>query len=173
MRRSKVEAMFAMTDSRGNVGGWWSLLGCLATVASISACGDPDDDDQACGFDDADGVIGGDVALELTANDDGFSPAILTAQNAAKVTLTLRNAGRKPHSFVVDCLATPNDRGCPMTSCFPEASSISQVAPGASAMSTFEVPKVEGIYYFHSDVAGDTDEACKAGLRGCGQFIVK
>lgn len=165
--------MFAMADFLAKKRRGSTCFACLTLLVSIAACGDPDDDDEACGFDDADGVIGGNVALELTANDDGFAPGILTAQNAAKVTLTLRNAGRKPHSFVVDCLPTPNDRGCPMTSCFPQESSISVVAPGDSAMSVFEVPKVEGIYYFHSDVAGDTDEACKEGSRGCGQFIVK
>lgn len=153
---------------------WASASVAIATlVALMTACGDPDDDDEACGFDDADGVIGGNIAFSLTVDDEGFSPAILAAQNTANVTLTLHNAGNKAHSFVIDCLPTPNERGCPLTSCFPQGSSITRLSPGESAMSIFEVPRVEGIYYFHSDVAGDTDEACRAAAKGCGQFIVK
>jgi hypothetical protein len=145
----------------------------LAVIGLAAGCGDPNDDDDPCAPDDADGVIGGAVTFELAVDDEGFSPMILTAQNAAKVTLTLRNDGTTPHSFVIDCIPTPNMNGCPTTSCFPAESSIPPVMPGASAMAVFEVPRVEGIHYFHSDVAGDTPGPCMAGAAGCGQFIVK
>ncbi|MET0591918.1 MAG: hypothetical protein ABW133_04415, partial [Polyangiaceae bacterium] len=110
---------FSLKNRRSWVGAFFAIV---ALASPMSACGDPDDDDEACGFDDADGVIGGNVAFSLTVDDEGFTPAILTAQNAAKVTLTLNNAGNKAHSFVIDCLPTPNDRGCPTTSCFPQES---------------------------------------------------
>jgi hypothetical protein len=146
----------------------------MVLVSNIgSACGDPDDDNDPCGHDDADGVIGGNVAFELNVTDGGFEPTILAAQNLAKVTLTLSNKGTKLNSFVIDCIPTPNINGCPTTSCFPATASIAPVDPGGSAVTTFEVPRAEGIYYYHSDVPGDTPDPCMAGAVGCGQFIVK
>ena len=160
-----------------NFGGKFRRRACvavaLAVVGVAAGCGDPDDNDDPCAPDDADGVIGGVVTFDLTFDDKGFSQMILTAQNSAKVTLTLRNDGTTPHSFVIDCIPTPNMNGCPTTSCFPAESSIPPVMPGASAPAIFEVPRVEGIHYFHSDVAGDTPGPCMAGAAGCGQFIVK
>lgn len=139
----------------------------------VAACGDPVDADDPCAPDDADGVIGGNVTFELRVDETGFSPAILAAQNKAKVTLTLHNDGTRTHSFVIDCMPTPNMNGCPPTSCFGQGASIGAVEPGRSATTTFEVPRPEGIHYFHSDVAGDTPAPCTAGAQGCGQFIVK
>jgi hypothetical protein len=136
------------------------------------ACGSSAADD-VCKLDDADGVVGGDVTFDLTVDDSGFSPSILAAQNDAHVTLILHNIGTKSHSFVIDCLATPNMNGCPTTSCFESSASVPPVAAGASAMAEFDVPKPEGIYYFHSDVDGDTPASCTAGATGCAQFIVK
>lgn len=146
---------------------------CALAALLAAACGDPADSDDPCAPDDADGVIGGNVVFDLTVDDTGFSPAILAAQNKAKVTLTLHNAGAKPHSFTIDCLPTPNMNGCPTTSCFPASAAIEPLAPGAKGMTTFEVPRPEGIHYFHSDVAGDAPDPCTAGAAGCGQFIVK
>jgi hypothetical protein len=70
-------------------------------------------------------------------------------------------------------MPTPNINGCPSTSCFDASASIEPIAPGESATTMFEVPRPEGIHYFHSDVAGDVIEPCSAGALGCGQFIVK
>jgi hypothetical protein len=145
----------------------------LALAVLAPGCGSSDKDDDACSLDDADGVTGGNVSFEVTVDDDGFVPAILTSQDSANVTLTLRNTGTRPHAFVIDCMPTPNANGCPMTSCFPDTASISAVAPDSLATTTFVVPRVEGIHYYHSDEPGDTDGPCAAGARGCGQYIVK
>ena len=138
-----------------------------------AACADPVDAGDPCAPDDADGVIGGTMALDLRVDDTGFLPTILAAQNTAKVTLTLHNEGTQLHSFVLDCMPTPNMNGCPTTSCFGEGAAIAPIEPGKSATTTFEVPRPEGIHYFHSDVAGDAPAPCTAGAQGCGQFIVK
>jgi hypothetical protein len=149
----------------------------LLTMAFVVAgCGGNDSDgsgDDKCAPDDADGLTGGDAAFELDVFDDRFDPMILTAQDRTKITLTLHNMGTKPHDFVTDCVPTPNQDGCPMTSCFPMSAKIAPLGPGESAKATFVVPIVEGIYYYHSDVAGDVSGACAAGVSGCGQFIVK
>lgn len=152
----------------------WRNLGAMTALFPFlcGGCGSSDAGD-ACMLGDADGVVGGAVTFELTVDDTGFSPTILTAQNSADVTLTLHNIGSKPHGFVIDCLPTPNVNGCPATSCFSSSASIAATAPGASAMSTFVVPRPEGIYYYHSNAAGDTPGPCMAGAIGCGQFIVK
>jgi hypothetical protein len=113
---------------------------------------------------DSDGIVGGNYTFDLTVDDDAFAPIILKAQNLATVTLTLTNTGTKPHDFVAMCLPTLNDDGCPLTSCFPDASVIAPLAPDASATTTFITPNPEGIYSFHSDVAGDTQT---------GQFVVQ
>ncbi len=145
---------------------------CLALLfVGTNACGSATK--GTCQPDDADGVVGGSVTFDLTVDDVGFSPAILPAQNMTNVTLTLYNMGTKPHDFVIDCLATPNDNGCPTTSCFPPAASIPTVAPGASATTMFVTPNPEGLYYFHSDLQGDAVMPCAAGAQGCGQFQVK
>jgi hypothetical protein len=137
----------------------------------MAACGSENKD--TCQPDDADGVVGTSMTFDVTVDDDGFSPPILPAQNQTKVTLILHNTGTRPHDFVIDCMPTPNDVGCPMTSCFPPSAAIPAVEPGASATATFTVPNPEGIYYFHSDLPGDAETPCSAGARGCGQFQVK
>jgi hypothetical protein len=143
----------------------------LFPILAVVACGSGGKD--TCQPDDADGVVGGSTTFDVTVDDDGFSPPILPAQNLTKVTLTLRNAGTKPHDFVIDCMPTPNDDGCPMTSCFPPEASMAAVEPGASATTTFMTPNPEGIYYYHSSLAGDAETPCTAGARGCGQFQVR
>jgi len=146
---------------------------CLALLfAGANACGSASK--GTCQPDDADGVVGGsEVTFDLTVDDVGFSPAILPAQNMTSVTLNLHNAGTRPHDFVIDCLATPNDNGCPTTSCFPPSASIPTVAPRATGATTFVTPNPEGLYYFHSDLQGDAVTPCTAGAQGCGQFQVK
>jgi hypothetical protein len=142
----------------------------LATVAILS-CGSQDK--AMCQPDDVDGVVGGNVSFDLTVDDSGFSPPILPAQNLTTVTLTLHNTGTRPHDFVIDCLPTPNDVGCPTMSCFPREASLAAVEPGASATTKFTTPNPEGIYYYHSDLPGDAETPCTAGARGCGQFQVR
>jgi hypothetical protein len=119
---------------------------------------------DTCSADDADGMNGGSTTLDLTIDDTAFTPAILKTENRANVTLTVKNAGTKPHDFVVACLATPNGNGCPTTSCFPDAATIGSIPPDASVTTTFTTPSPEGIYDFKSDLTGDTQT---------GQFIVQ
>jgi hypothetical protein len=117
-----------------------------------------------CAPGDADGIQGGSYAFDLAVDDTAFSPTILKAENVASVSVTLTNTGTKPHGFVVECMPTPNDEGCPTTSCFPDASTIGPLPPDASATATFVTPNPEGIYVFRSDVSGDTQT---------GQFVVQ
>jgi hypothetical protein len=138
----------------------------LATAASTLACSSDPEQNDACTPDDADGIIDEPATLLLTVSDTEFEPKILSAQNTSDITLTLRNNGTKPHSFVVDCLPTPNNDGCPTESCFPSESTIDPVPPGESATIMFETPLVEGIYSFHSDVVGDEELEP-------GQFIIQ
>ncbi len=127
-----------------------------------------------CSPGDSDGIVGVPTVLDLVATDTAFSPAILKAQNLSRVTVTLTNAGARPHGFSIDCLPTPNANGCPPTSCFPDAAVIAPVEPDASATTTFSTPNPEGIYTFRSDVPGDTRAAPDGGLEGLvGQFIVQ
>lgn len=140
----------------------------LVVAALCLACSGSDDDEEedACTPDDADGIISEPATLLLTVTDTEFSPKILTTQNTSDITLKLKNDGTTPHSFVVDCLPTPNDDGCPVESCFPDDSRVEPVAPGESVTINFETPLVEGIYDFRSDVADDTELES-------GQFIVQ
>src|SRR5258706_10856678 len=117
------------TLGRGSVAG---------LVLFLLGCGDSERD--VCGLDDADGVTGGDLVFDLTVGDDGFSPSILAAQDSSNITLTLRNAGTKPHGFTIDCMPTPNQNGCPMTSCFSDASSIAALVPGSIGTAKFVIP---------------------------------
>jgi hypothetical protein len=126
-----------------------------------------------CGPGDSDGLSGGHWTFDLTASDTSFTPAILKAQNLSSITLTLTNAGSKPHDFVIDCLPTPNANGCPAASCFDDASVIGPIAPEASVTATFDTARVDGIYRFRSDLPGDTQTG-DGGMTGLvGQFIVQ
>lgn len=140
--------------------GW--LLCLLAT--SALGCGSSDDSQEPCGPDDFDGVNGGKYTFQVTVTDSEFSPNIVKTQNVSHVTLILTNAGTRPHGFSIDCLPTPNDRGCPAESCFPPASMVASVDPGSNQTVEFDVPNPEGIHTFRSPVAGDTLT---------GQFIVQ
>jgi hypothetical protein len=141
----------------------------VAVVASEIQCGslDPNGasgDGGACAPSDQDGVVGVPAVFELYVNDDAFyrggdagTSPILTAENRSTVTLTLTNTGTRPHDFTIDCYPTPNTMGCPTKSCFPPASSIPSLAPGASATVTFKTPVVDGVIYtFRSNLPGDT-----------------
>jgi hypothetical protein len=124
-------------------------------------------------------MSGGTYTIDLTVDDTGFHPLVLSAQNDAMITLTIHNAGTKPHDFVLGCLATPNGSGCPTQSCFPatDASipSVPAIQPGQTVTTTFDTPRPEGIYPFRSDLPGDspTDVVTDAGEMGfAGQFVV-
>ena len=148
-----------------------SCLGCrgalLWSAATLSfACSIGEKTNDACAPNDADGVIDEPAILILTVTDGEFMPQILATQNTSQITLTLENTGTTRHSFVVDCLPTPNTDGCPMTACFPPEARIPPVEPAAKATILFQTPLVEGIYTFRSDVAEDTELTP-------GQFIVQ
>lgn len=128
----------------------------LGATALCLSCAGNDQTRDACTPNDADGIISEPARLLLTVSDAEFVPKILTTQNSSTITLTLQNEGTTPHSFVVDCLPTPNSDGCPTQSCFSDLARIDPVAPGQQATVVFESPLVEGIYSFHSDVPEDT-----------------
>ena len=136
-------------------------------LGTLTRCGDSSASAGACTT-DQDGISGGTATFDVTVSDTGFAPRILKSENLARVTLTVRNAGTRPHDFVVGCIATPNAYGCPTTSCFPDAATIASLAPDASATTTFVAPKPEGIYTFRSDLGADTGDG---GLTG--QFILQ
>ncbi len=143
----------------------------LGLLAALVRCSDSPTS-GGCTYDN-DGLKGGTYTFALTVDDSGFTPSILSAQNASQVTLTLKNTGTRPHDFVVDCAPTPNTTGCPTTSCFPASSKIPPVAPGASATATFVTPS-DDLYVFRSDVGSDSQLAADGGASGLvGQFNVQ
>jgi hypothetical protein len=89
-------------------------------------------------------------------DDTGFAPPIVKVQNKSLLALTVTNRGTRPHGFSVDCLPTPNARGCPTQSCFPDDATIAPLAPGASKTVKLATPAVEGIYTYRSHADGDT-----------------
>lgn len=127
---------------------WWVA----SLVVAAAACGGPS---QGLDGDDQDGIIGGSATFVLSVDDARFLPSILKAQNLAHVTLSLTNAGSKPHGFAVGCL---ND------TCFPEAATILPIEPAAVVTLEFDTPRAEGIFVFGSGAPGDTFT---------GQFIVQ
>jgi hypothetical protein len=152
--------------------------GCPAGGSGDDGGGDTSSGDDAgssaCSPGDSDGLIGGCFLFDVTVTEQGFTPVILKAQNLGEVTLVLHNDGTSPHDFVVDCIPTPNGQGCPATSCFPPGASIPELAPGASATTTFVTPNPEGIYNFRSDVGTDSQEESDGGVSGLwGQFVVQ
>lgn len=130
----------------------------------VPACSSDDSDDDACMPDDADGIASVDITVALAIDDTTFAPAIVKTQNTSVVTLTVTNTGTKPHGFAVDCLPTPNAKGCPTTSCFSAAATVPAIAPGSNATVKFTTPAVEGIYTYRSTGEGDT---------ATGQFILQ
>jgi hypothetical protein len=130
--------------------------GVIAALVAGLACGSICCGSQAgLGGSDSDGVSGGDASFALMVGDTAFTPTILKTENYAHVTLTLTNAGTKPHDFVVECMGS---------ACFPDGSSLAPVAPDASATVQFVAPGVEGVYTFRSDLPGDQQ---------AGQFILQ
>jgi hypothetical protein len=138
--------------------------------------GDAASDDgggSPCQPPDTDGITGGCYAFDVTVDDTGFSPTILKAENNGQVTITLKNAGTRPHDFTVGCVPI-SYAGCPSQFCFPAAANIATLAPGATATATFVTPYVEGIYDFRSDLPGDSQMTSDGGIGGLwGQFVVQ
>jgi hypothetical protein len=135
---------------------------CFGCNGSASGAGS-----SAC-LDDSNGKVGGYFPFDLTVDDSGFSKP-LQSENLAQVTLTLINAGTRPHGFQVGCITASAPAGCPTMSCFPAGSTIPPVAPGGtSAPVTFDTPSVEGIYPIKSS---EPDDRSVPGLND-GQFIL-
>ncbi len=141
-------------------------------IISIDAGGDSEAALYAACYPDNDGINGGQYTFVLTVDDTGFSKNLLATQNDAQVTLTLTNMGTKPHGFEIECTsvapAYPDlPAGCPTMACFPSNSTITPLAPGASATITFDTPTPDGIIYpFKS---GGPDDSAVPGLND-GQF---
>jgi uncharacterized cupredoxin-like copper-binding protein len=145
-----------------NLSGLAGFSALLGAVGGLVGCGS-DAGGGSC-TPDADGVVGGNYRFEVTVDDTAFTPKILTVQNRSTVRLSLENTGITPHDFAIDCLPTPNEDGCPTKSCFSAAAKSAAIAPGESAVLTFPVPQVEGLYTFRSTQPGDAQT---------GQFIVQ
>jgi hypothetical protein len=118
-------------------------LGALA----LTAC--DDSVDTTC-TPDGDGILGTERSFFVRITDDAFEPALLTAQNLTQATLQIENATTEERDFSVDCVQTPNDRGCPAEWCFPDSANAPAIAPGESVSVAFEVPRYEAIYTFRS-----------------------
>jgi hypothetical protein len=101
-----------------------------------------------------DGISGGNANIVIIVDDDGFRPRLVTAQDKAKVTLTLKNEGTRPHGFAVECVPTDHD-GCPSESCFPDKATIAPIPPGGSATTTFVAPDLERVYPVRSTAHGE------------------
>jgi hypothetical protein len=143
------------------------LVAFIALVHCSDASAPAGGDGGAC-FPDSDGLIGGDYVFDLTVDDTGFSKNILTTQNLAHVTLTLKNAGTRAHGFEVECKPVTAPPGCAKTSCFPAASTVPPLAPGKSVTVRFGTPYPEGIYTFKSSAPADSE----VHALNDGQFIV-
>jgi hypothetical protein len=103
-------------------------------------------------YPDNDGITDDAYTVELTVDDAGFSKTIIATQNDSQVTLTVKNAGTKPHGFEVACTdaraSYPNlPAGCSSTVCFPPAATIAPLDPGASKTIVFDTPVPDGLIY--------------------------
>jgi hypothetical protein len=112
-------------------------------------------------FPDHDGINGGSYTFDVTVDDTGFSKTILGSQNDATVTLTLKNTGKKPHGFEVECTSVIPaypivPAGCPSLACFPSNSTIAPLAPGESETIVFDTPTPDSLLYpFRSSEPAD------------------
>jgi hypothetical protein len=123
-----------------------ALFGCASSTTNGGGTGG-----NAC-FPDGDGINGGEYTFDLAVDDTGFSKMILSTQNDAQATVTLKNTGTKPHGFKVGCTSTapayPDaPAGCPTTACFPTNAVIAPLAPGASQTITFDTPTPDSLIY--------------------------
>jgi len=165
-----------------SLGVFSSALACGSdtTGTGTSGVSGTSGDDNGCTPGDQDGIVGGNNRIELAVSDTGFGVGApdsgstepnITVQNLAMVTLVMTNIGTKPHDLVIECMPTPNTKGCPTQACFPAAANIPAVQPGKSATVMFETPATEGAYTFTSDEPGDTETAADGGVTGLvGEF---
>lgn len=152
----------------------------FSLVAVLAGCGHGSSDNPC--VTDQNGVLGQHDVFFLTVTDSAFAVGgadsgsmqrNITIENVTTVTLTLQNAGSRPHDFVVLCQPTPNSIGCPMQSCFPPEARIPAVQPGQSATTMFVAPFKEGAYVFVSDLPGDTQTNPDGSMTGLvGEFLV-
>jgi hypothetical protein len=161
-----------VAGSPGNSG-----LSSACTTNPVGAAGDDDGGDDGgaspCAPPDSDGINAGCYVFDVTVDDNGFTPVILKAQNLGQVTITLTNAGTRPHDLVFGCIPVTFP-GCPAQQCFPAGANLLPVQPGQSATTMFMTPNPEGIYDFRSDVAGDSELEGDGGETGIwGQFVVQ
>jgi len=85
---------------------WLKLLAIFAFAAIfLAACGGDDDDGgDASATGDSEqsedgGDTGGGASIELSAQDNSFSPDEITAPAGEEVTVTFTNEGNNPHTF--------------------------------------------------------------------------
>jgi hypothetical protein len=158
-------------------------MAAVFTGAALLSCTSPA---SQC-FPDSDGISGGSYTIELVVDDTGFYPSggddagmknVITTQNDATVTLTLKNTGTRPHGFEVDCTsvipAYPSlPAGCASMSCFPSNSTIASIAPGASTTITFFTPTADGLLYpFKSSEPNDSTVPGLNGSQGSAWSIM-
>ncbi len=142
-----------------------AFLGFTA-LCSVGCSSSDENDDSGCAPDDHDGVLGGNVTVQVSVSDTAFavggvnsgsSEPNISIQNSAVVTLTLTNTGTKPHDMTISCLPTELPASCMNpSSCFPMEANVAPLMPGESKTVTFTAPVLEGAYQFVSDVDGDT-----------------
>ncbi len=162
-----------MTPARSRLAPGVSLVLLGAVLLHCSSSSSPASggaDGGKC-FPDSDGITGGSYTIDLVVDDTGFYPSggddagmknVITTQNDATVTLTLKNSGTKPHGFEVECTsvtpAYPNlPAGCSTMACFASNSTVAPIAPGTSKTITFFTPTPDGLLYpFKSSEPGDS-----------------
>ena len=114
--------------------GWLKFLAIFAFAAIVlAACGGDDDDggESANGdseqSEDGGDTGGGGASVELSAQDNSFSPAEISAPAGEEVTVTFTNDGNNPHTFSSEEAGFDSDT----------------VESGASAEVTFTMPDAE------------------------------
>ncbi|MGH2698782.1 MAG: cupredoxin domain-containing protein [Actinomycetota bacterium] len=83
---------------------WSRLLVVLAIAALVlAACGGDEEEGGGAGGDSEQTEDGGDAgaggAIELSAQDNSFDPAEISAPAGEEVTVTFTNDGNNPHTF--------------------------------------------------------------------------
>jgi hypothetical protein len=138
------------------------LLASAVAVVHCSGSSPSGSGDGGVCFPDGDGVSGGYNTFDLTVDDTGFSKSLLNTQNDARITLTLKNTGTKPHGFAVGCTSVASEypnlpASCPTMACFPSGATIAPLAPGASATVVFSTPTPDVLIYpFTSNEPADS-----------------
>lgn len=111
---------------------WLKLLAIFAFAAIVlAACGGDDDGETATGdseqSEDGGDTGGGGSSVELSAQDNSFSPAEISAPAGEEVTVTFTNDGNNPHTFSSEDAGFDSDT----------------VESGDSAEVTFTMPDAE------------------------------